>query len=69
MLKKMTNKIIYDLLGNKVRTLFNGQAFAGLNKVRWDGKNSHNEVVNSGIYLYSIISNEAVFNGKMILNK
>ena len=61
--------IIYDLLGNKVRTLFNGQAFAGLNKVRWDGKNSHNEVVNSGIYLYSIISNEAVFNGKMILNK
>ncbi len=61
--------IIYDILGNKVKTLFNGEASAGLNMISWNGKNNQEEVVNSGVYFYRISSIEGSLIGKMVLTK
>jgi hypothetical protein len=61
--------VIFDILGNKIKTLFNGEAITGINQVQWNGKNNHDQVVNSGVYIYRVISDEAIFNGKIILNK
>ncbi len=61
--------IIFDILGNKVRSLFNGFAGSGINEIIWNGRNNQNEIVNSGVYFYRIKSNETILNSKMILNK
>ncbi len=45
---------IYNLLGQKVRTLFRGRRLYGDFNVRWDGRNSQGIPVASGVYLYRI---------------
>ncbi|MFQ6115605.1 MAG: FlgD immunoglobulin-like domain containing protein, partial [bacterium] len=42
---------IYNLLGQKIRTLFEGPQNAGSHSVPWDGKNDSGESVASGIYI------------------
>ncbi len=61
--------IIYDILGNQIRTLFNGFALPGLNRIRWNGENNMAQNVNSDVYIYRIISSESVLSGKIVLNK
>ena len=41
---------IYNIFGQKIKTLFTGNQKAGVNKVVWQGLNSKNEKVESGIY-------------------
>lgn len=60
---------IYDILGNSVRTLFNGVSQSGKNKIDWNGKDNNGNVVGSGIYFYKIKMRDISFNGKMILEK
>jgi hypothetical protein len=60
---------VFDILEEKIKSLFSGYAGSGLNEIKWDGRNEQNEVVNSGIYFYRIKSGGAIFNGKMVLNK
>jgi len=45
---------IYNVLGQKVRTLVNEYQEAGIKKVEWDGKNEDGQRVASGVYLYNI---------------
>ncbi|HSP89111.1 MAG TPA: T9SS type A sorting domain-containing protein [Ignavibacteriaceae bacterium] len=61
--------IIFDILGKKVKSLFEGYSESGVNEIVWDGKNERNEIVNSGMYFYRIKSNEIILSGKMVLNK
>jgi hypothetical protein len=61
--------VIFDILGNQVKKLFNGFALPGLNRIRWNGENNMAQIVNSGVYIYRIISGESVLSGKMVLNK
>jgi len=42
---------VYDVLGNKVRTLINEYHTSGKYKISWDGKNNNNVTVVSGVYL------------------
>ena len=44
--------VIYNLLGQEVRTLLDGTLDAGYYTVEWDGKDSFGRQVASGIYLY-----------------
>ncbi len=44
--------VIYNLLGQEVRTLLDGTLDAGYFTVEWDGKDSFGRQVASGIYLY-----------------
>ncbi len=45
---------IFNLAGQVVRTLVDGQQPAGFKKVRWDGKNSAGMQVPQGIYFYTL---------------
>ena len=45
---------VYDVLGRKVKTLYNDIALAGLNTVKWNGRNNHNIQMSSGIYFYRL---------------
>ena len=45
---------IYNLLGQKVKTLIDERKTAGIHTVRWDGRDAAGESVSTGIYLYSL---------------
>ena len=61
--------VIYNINGQKVRTLVNGTADAGFYSVMWDGRNDVGEAVSSGIYLYRIVSGSFVKIEKMTFMK
>jgi hypothetical protein len=46
---------IYDLLGRRIRTLVDRGEVAGSYKVVWDGKNSGEQSVASGVYFYAFV--------------
>ncbi len=60
---------IYNILGQKVRTLVNKTMEPGYYKVVWDGTNDYGVKVASGIYLYRIKAGDFVQTRKMILMK
>ena len=43
---------IYNVLGQKVRTLLNANLEAGYHSVEWDGRNDVGVQVASGVYIY-----------------
>jgi photosystem II stability/assembly factor-like uncharacterized protein len=45
---------IYNLLGQKVRTLWQGRQSMGQHQLRWDGKNDAGLAVSSGMYIYRL---------------
>jgi hypothetical protein len=60
---------IYDLIGQEVKTLFNGQAQQGTYSVEWNGLNNDGIQLSSGTYIYRFTSEEFVQSRKMILMK
>ncbi|HQV34164.1 MAG TPA: T9SS type A sorting domain-containing protein, partial [Calditrichia bacterium] len=60
---------IYNLLGQKVRTLVKGNMPAGPGQVTWNGTDQNGLPVASGIYLYRLESENRVFTRKMVLLK
>jgi hypothetical protein len=46
--------IIYNILGRKVKTLFEGYQDAGMKTLVWDGKDDHGGQLSSGIYFYRL---------------
>jgi hypothetical protein len=49
---------IYNILGQKVRTLLNENMEAGYKSVEWDGTDDGGVGVSSGVYLYKLKANE-----------
>ncbi len=45
---------IYNILGQEVKTLINGEQYAGFYTIRWDGTSNSSTKVSSGTYLYII---------------
>ena len=60
---------IYDIIGSRVKTLFDGVSEAGVNYAEWNGTNESNSQVSSGIYFYTITSSFGRLSNKMILMK
>ncbi|MFC1538255.1 FlgD immunoglobulin-like domain containing protein [Candidatus Latescibacterota bacterium] len=58
---------IYNILGRHVRTLAEGTYPAGTLNVVWDSKSDTGNSVASGLYLYSIKTENAEYTGKMLL--
>ena len=58
---------IYNLLGQKVITLVQGEAAAGIHKVIWHGRNRFGRNVGSGLYFYKFASGSFCTIKKMIL--
>ncbi|MCD6249554.1 MAG: T9SS type A sorting domain-containing protein [candidate division Zixibacteria bacterium] len=60
---------IYNITGQKVRTLVSGQLAVGRQSVEWDGRDTSGRRVSSGIYLYRLTAGEFVQTRKMLLLK
>lgn len=65
---KVTFKI-YNLLGQEIRTLADGQFAAGIHTVRWNGKDNSGNRVTSGIFIYRIHTDSFSQIKKMLLVK
>jgi hypothetical protein len=61
--------VIYNINGQKVRTLVDETKDAGYYHVMWDGRNDAGELVSSGIYVYQIVSGSFHKNQKMTFIK
>jgi hypothetical protein len=59
--------IIYDILGEKVKTLVSQYQSAGYYTVTWNGQNDAGYSVKSGIYLYTLRSGDIFETKKMLM--
>ncbi|MGB8656981.1 MAG: FlgD immunoglobulin-like domain containing protein [Candidatus Zixiibacteriota bacterium] len=61
--------VLYNVMGQKVRTLAQGHFRAGLTSVSWDGKDEKGNTLASGIYFYELKAGEASQTKRMLLLK
>ncbi|MCH7887032.1 MAG: T9SS type A sorting domain-containing protein [Candidatus Marinimicrobia bacterium] len=61
--------VVYNLLGNEIATLVNGQQAAGYHNVEWNGRSDSGKLVSTGIYFYRINADDFTAIRKMILMK
>ena len=60
---------IYNVMGQEVRTLYNGHRKAGLYHEVWDGRSNSGAVVSSGIYIYRLQAGATILSRKMLFQK
>ncbi len=60
---------VYDILGNKIKTLVNQWKSAGIHNEIWSGQNDNNQMVSSGVYFYQVKVGDEQITKKMILSK
>jgi hypothetical protein len=65
--KVLVNIAIYDLVGNKVRSLVSEILEPGLNTIKWDSLDDHGTLVSSGVYFYSLQAGQQNQAKKMML--
>ena len=63
------NLSIYNMLGQKVRTLTNGSKNAGTHTLEWNGLDEMGQNVSTGIYLYRLTSGSKSITKKMAFMK
>jgi len=63
------NLKVYDILGNKIRTIVNENKIAGYYTEYWDGKNDSGLQVPSGIYFYTLKTKNYNRTKKLVLLK
>jgi len=61
--------VVYNVAGQKVRTLVNDSQSASFYKVVWDGKNDNGMTVGTGMYFYKLVSGNYSKIVKMTLMK
>ncbi|MHB9030265.1 MAG: FlgD immunoglobulin-like domain containing protein [Candidatus Latescibacterota bacterium] len=59
--------VIYNMLGQKVKTLVDAPRAAGMHTVQWDGKNDKGQAVSSGTYFFRLTSGSFVQTRRMML--
>jgi len=60
---------VYNVLGQKIRTLVSAQKAAGRYMAIWDGKDDYGVQASSGVYFYRLKAGDFVQNHKMMLIK
>lgn len=58
---------VFNIVGQKVRTLLNDRAIAGSQSVIWDGTSDAGDDVSSGIYMYRLTVGDRTTARKMVL--
>jgi hypothetical protein len=61
--------VIYNVLGQKVKTLVNEFQTAGFKSVEWDGKDEMGNVTATGIYFYKLMAGDYTQTKKMVMLK
>jgi len=67
--EKQVRLNIYDIRGRKVRTLVDSEFEPGNHRAIWDGKNDRGQRVASGVYLYTLRSEDKIYIRKMVAVK
>lgn len=67
--KNMTRLVIYNTMGQVVRTLVNSEMDAGSHTIAWDGLDENDNPASSGIYLYRLTSGDHTITKRMALMK
>ncbi|HTY09679.1 MAG TPA: FlgD immunoglobulin-like domain containing protein, partial [Bacteroidota bacterium] len=65
----MVSLIVYNVLGQQVRTLISGPMTAGQYSITWDGRNNAGSTLSSGVYFYRLQANDMAIVKKMLLLK
>ncbi|MCB5269690.1 MAG: T9SS type A sorting domain-containing protein, partial [Candidatus Cloacimonadaceae bacterium] len=60
---------VYNLKGQKVRSLYSGIADLGINRQQWDGRDENSVLCSSGVYYLKLQSGSKVIKRKMLLLK
>lgn len=58
---------IYNITGQKIKSLVNGKQSAGNHQIQWDGRNDNGELAASGVYIYRLQAGSEVLTRKMAL--
>jgi len=66
---QVTELVIYNMKGQKVKQLISDQLSAGQHTVYWNGTDDHDKPVSSGIYFYKLKSGDDQQIRKMLLMK
>jgi len=65
--KTKVELVIYNILGQKVKTLVNETKYAGEFSIDWDGRDEFNQLVSSGVYLCKIKTDHGGASRKMLV--
>ncbi len=65
----VTEVVIFDVAGRKVKTLLQGQLPAGTHSVTWNGDDDQGRHAAAGIYFYMVVSGDESSVGRMALVK
>jgi flagellar hook assembly protein FlgD len=65
----VTEVSVWNLLGQKITTLYTGDLNAGHHTVKFDGKDSNGSILPSGVYIYRVAAGNNVSTKKMMLLK
>lgn len=60
------NLKVYNVLGQEVRVLADGEHRAGRHQVSWDGRDGKGRKVSSGVYFYRLEAGENLASGKLL---
>jgi hypothetical protein len=63
------NLSIYNVLGQRVRTLIDSRYPPGTHETTWDGRDDSGQPVSSGVYLYRLEATGLTATKKMVLMK
>jgi len=58
---------VFNVLGQKIKTLFDGFQTSSFGRVIWDGTNDSGQGVSAGVYIYSLSGEGIRINKKMLL--
>lgn len=61
--------VIFNIMGQEVRTLYSGQIAAGKHRMLWNGMDNSGHSVSSGVYVYRIEAGHFVSTKKMLLTR
>ena len=61
--------VIYDINGRKIKELANGFYKQGNHQFKWNSTDDKGNIVSSGMYIYTIISQSHILSKKMLLMK
>ena len=60
---------VYNILGQKVKTLVNEYQTAGYKSIKWEGKDEKDQEISTGVYFYTIKAGNFVQSKKMVMSK
>ena len=61
--------VIYNILGQEIRTLVNAAQASGVYTVAWNGQDAFGRQVSTGVYLYRLQAGQNIAVKKMVFTK